>query len=60
MRLSYKPQSGLGWTLRDWLLLSELRLAVSTIAARVLPRAFGLYSPNVAHAFIPVTEAICI
>ena len=60
MRLSYKPQSELRQILEDWLLLSELRPIVSTIAARVLPRGFGLYSPNVAHTFILVTQAICI
>ncbi len=60
MRLSYKPQSGLRWTLRDWLLLSESHLVVSTFDARVLPRGFGLYSPNVAHTFILVTKAIYI
>ena len=60
MRLSYKPQSGLRWTLGDWLLLSELHPVVSTIDARVLPRAVGLYSPNVAHTFILVTKAIYI
>ena len=30
------------------------------IAARVLPRGFRLYSPNVARTFILVTKAICI
>ena len=60
MRLGYKPQSGLRQTLRDWLLLSELHLIVSAVDARVSPRAFGLYSPNVAHTFILVTKAICI
>ncbi len=60
MRLSYKPQSELRQTLRDWLHLSVLHLAVSAIDARVLPRGFGLYSPNVAHTFIPVTRAISI
>ena len=42
------------------LLLSESHPIVSTIDARVWPRAVGLYSPNVAHAFILVTEAIYI
>ena len=60
MRLSYKPQSELRWILRDWLSLSGLHLVVSTIDARVLPRGFGLYSPNVAHTFILVTKAIYI
>ena len=60
MRLSCKPQSGLRWTLRDWLLFSELHPVVSTIDARVLPRAVGLYPPNVAHTFILVTKAIYI
>ncbi len=60
MRLGCKPQSRLRWTLRDWLLLSESHLAVSTVGARVLPRGFGLYSPNVAHTFILVAKAISI
>ncbi len=60
MRLGYKPQSRLRWTLRDWLHLSVLHPVVSTFDARVLPRGFGLYSPNVAHTFILVTKAIYI
>ena len=60
MRLSYKPRSELRQTLRDWLLLSESHPVVFAIDARVLPRGFGLYSPNVAHTFILVTKAICI
>ncbi len=60
MRLSYKPQSELGQILGDLLLFSESRLIVSDIAARVYPRAFGLYPPNVAHTFLLVTQAVCI
>ena len=60
MRLGYKPQSVLSYALGDWLLFSESHLIERNIAARVLPRGFGLYSPNVAHAFILVTKAICI
>ena len=31
-----------------------------SIDARVLPRVFGTYSPNVARTFLLVTEAVCI
>ena len=54
------PRSGLRQTLRGWLLLSELHLIVYTIDARVSPRGFRLYSPNVARTFLPVTRAVCI
>ena len=60
MRLGYKPQSELRQTLGDWLLFSESHLIVSAIAARVSPRGFGLYSPNVVHTFILVTKAISL
>ncbi len=33
---------------------------VFTVDARVLPRGFGLYRPNIAHTFILVTKAIYI
>ena len=60
MRLSYKPQSELSHTLGDWLLLSESHLIECDIAARVLPRGFGLYSPNIAPTFLLVTKAVCL
>ena len=60
MGLGYKPQFGLGQTLRDYLHLSVSHPVVFAIDARVLPRGFGLYSPNVAHTFILVTKAIYI
>jgi hypothetical protein len=60
MRLGYKPQSELGYTLGDWLLFSESRLIECNIAARVLPRGFGLYSPNIAPTFLIVTNAVCL
>ena len=60
MRLGYKPQSELRQILWDWLHLSVSHLTVSAIDARVSPRVFRLYSPNVAHTFIHVTEAIYI
>ena len=60
MRLSCKPQSELGYTLWDQLLFSESHLTVCSIAARVSPRGFGTYSPDVARTFLPVARAVCI
>ncbi len=60
MRLDYKPQFELGYMLRDWLLFSESHLVEYNIAARVLPRGFRLYPPNIAPTFLLVTKAVCL
>ena len=60
MRLGYKPQSVLSYALGDWLLFSESHLIERNIAARVSPRRFGLYPPNIALTFLLVTKAVCL
>ncbi len=60
MRMSCNPQSELSCILGDWLLLSESHLIAYSIAARVLPRALGPYSPNVARTFLLVAKAVYI